>query len=63
MFAGRIVPDKGLDWLLKSIVGTDPRIQLDIAGEGWDRPRLERLPNTLGLNNRITWQGWCDSNK
>ena len=63
LFVGRIVPDKGLEWLLKSLVHTDERIHLDIAGEGWDKPRLEILASKLGLNNRITWHGWCDSQK
>ncbi len=60
LFAGRIVPDKGLEWLIDTLVETDEQIHLDIAGEGWDRPRLERLASKLGLNNRITWHGWCD---
>jgi glycosyltransferase involved in cell wall biosynthesis len=63
LFVGRIVPDKGLEWLLKTLVHTNPQIQLDIAGEGWDRLRLEKLANSLGLNNRIIWHGWCDGDK
>ncbi|RCJ34875.1 colanic acid biosynthesis glycosyltransferase WcaL [Nostoc punctiforme NIES-2108] len=63
LFAGRIVSDKGLEWLLKTLIHTDPKIQLDIAGEGWERSRLEKLASTLGLNKRITWHGWCDSDK
>ncbi|MEH2203608.1 MAG: glycosyltransferase family 4 protein [Nostoc sp.] len=63
LFAGRIVSDKGLEWLLKTLIHTDPKIQLDIAGEGWERPRLEKLASTLGLNKRITWHGWCDSDQ
>ncbi|MEH1826279.1 MAG: glycosyltransferase family 4 protein [Nostoc sp.] len=63
LFAGRIVSDKGLEWLLKTLIHTNPQIQLDIAGEGWERPRLEKLANTLGLNKRITWHGWCDADK
>ncbi|MEH2040688.1 glycosyltransferase family 4 protein [Nostoc sp.] len=63
LFAGRIVSDKGLEWLLKTLIHTDPKVQLDIAGEGWERPRLEKLASTLGLNKRITWHGWCDSDK
>ncbi|MEI2583154.1 glycosyltransferase family 4 protein [Scytonema sp. PRP1] len=63
LFVGRIVPDKGLEWLLKTLVHTDPQIQLDIAGEGWDQPRLEQLAHKLGINNRITWHGWCNSEK
>ncbi|MBN3945848.1 MAG: glycosyltransferase family 4 protein [Nostoc sp. NMS7] len=63
LFAGRIVSDKGLEWLLKTLIHTDPEIQLDIAGEGWERSRLEKLANTLRLSNRITWHGWCDRHK
>lgn len=63
LFAGRIVSDKGLEWLIKTLIHTNPQIQLDIAGEGWERPRLEKLANTLGLNHRITWHGWCDRQK
>ncbi|WP_191760438.1 glycosyltransferase family 4 protein [Komarekiella delphini-convector] len=63
LFVGRIVPDKGLEWLLKTLVHTNPRIHLDIAGEGWDKLRLEKLASSLGLNNRITWHGWCEADK
>ncbi|MEH1907138.1 glycosyltransferase family 4 protein [Nostoc sp.] len=63
LFAGRIVSDKGLEWLLKTLIHTNPQIQLDIAGEGWERASLEKLANTLGLSNRITWHGWCDRDK
>ncbi|MEH2011388.1 glycosyltransferase family 4 protein [Nostoc sp.] len=63
LFVGRIVSDKGLEWLLKTLIHTDPQIQLDIAGEGWERLQLEKLANTLRLNNRITWHGWCDPDK
>ncbi len=63
LFAGRIVSDKGLKWLLKTLIHTNPQIKLDIAGDGWEQPRLEKLANTLKLNNRITWHGWCDRDK
>jgi glycosyltransferase involved in cell wall biosynthesis len=63
LFAGRIVPDKGLEWLLRTLLHIDKSIQLDIAGEGWDKPRLEKLATELGLNNRIVWHGWCDTEK
>ena len=63
LFAGRIVPDKGLEWLLKALAKTDSPIHLDIAGEGWDRPRMEKLVNQLGLNKRVTWHGWCNHEK
>jgi glycosyltransferase involved in cell wall biosynthesis len=63
LFAGRIVPDKGLNWLLRALTLTDRKIHLDIAGEGWDKPRMEQLAKALGVQERITWHGWCDSQK
>lgn len=63
LFAGRIVPDKGLSWLLEALAKTDRRIHLDIAGEGWAQPRMKKLANQLGLSNRVTWHGWCNGEK
>jgi len=63
LFAGRIVPPKGLEWLLKALTQTESHIHLDIAGDGWDRPRMEQLAQKLGLNDRITWHGWCQPDK
>jgi glycosyltransferase involved in cell wall biosynthesis len=63
LFVGRIVRDKGLDWLLRALTLTDRQIHLDIAGEGWDRPRIEQLAKDQGVSDRITWHGWCDIEK
>ncbi|MFM7406067.1 MAG: glycosyltransferase family 4 protein [Cuspidothrix sp.] len=63
LFVGRIVPYKGLAWLLKALAKTDPKIQLDIAGEGWGKPKMIELAERMGLGDRITWHGWCDSEK
>lgn len=63
LFAGRIVPSKGLDWLIKALVQTSPQIQLDIAGEGWARLQMEKLAKRLGVSDRITWHGWCNNKK
>jgi glycosyltransferase involved in cell wall biosynthesis len=58
LFVGRIVPEKGFDWLLKALAQADSRIHLDIAGDGWDQPRMEQLANKLGVAKRLTWHGW-----
>ena len=62
-FAGRIVPEKGLDWLLRAMTFLNPSIHLDIAGEGWDMPKARKLAADLQLNDRITWHGWCQGEK
>ena len=63
LFAGRIVPEKGLEWLLKALTQVERRVHLDVAGEGWDQPRMERLAKKLGVSDRVTWHGWCDRKK
>jgi glycosyltransferase involved in cell wall biosynthesis len=63
LFVGRIVPEKGLDWLLKALTKVDPKIHLDIAGKGWDRSRLENLSHYYGLKNRVAWHNWCSNEK
>jgi glycosyltransferase involved in cell wall biosynthesis len=63
LFVGRIVPDKGLGWLLKAMTKVHEQIKLDIAGEGWEKPQLEKLAMELRLSNRVSWHGWCDQEK
>jgi glycosyltransferase involved in cell wall biosynthesis len=63
LFAGRIVPEKGLEWLLKTMPKVDSAIHLDVAGEGWDLERMQNLAKTLELDDRITWHGWCSGEK
>lgn len=59
LFAGRIVQDKGLDWLLRAMPLLDPDIHLDIAGDGWSMPQVRQLADDLQLGDRLTWHGWC----
>jgi glycosyltransferase involved in cell wall biosynthesis len=63
LFVGRIVPDKGVGWLLKAMTNVNEQIKLDIAGEGWEKPQLEKLAMELRLSDRVSWHGWCDQEK
>jgi glycosyltransferase involved in cell wall biosynthesis len=63
LFVGRITPEKGLDWLLQALKLSNRKICLDIAGDGWARLDMEKLAEKLGISDRITWHGWCNSNK
>jgi glycosyltransferase involved in cell wall biosynthesis len=63
LFVGRIVPNKGLDWLFSALAITSPDITLDIAGEGWFQTELEMLAKKINITRRITWHGWCDKEK
>ncbi|BAZ27753.1 group 1 glycosyl transferase [Cylindrospermum sp. NIES-4074] len=63
LFAGRIVAYKGIEWLIKALAKTDQHIHLDIAGDGWGKPSMEKLAQKMGLSDRITWHGWCNGDK
>jgi glycosyltransferase involved in cell wall biosynthesis len=63
LFVGRIVPDKGIEWLIKALAKTNSRIHLDIAGDGWIKTNMENLAVKMGLSDRITWHGRCHKEK
>jgi glycosyltransferase involved in cell wall biosynthesis len=56
--AGRLVPKKGFDVLVRAM----PHLQHDavvvIVGEGPERARLEGLASDLGVAGRIVFAGW-----
>ncbi len=54
-FVGRLVPYKGLDVLLRAVVGTD--LRMVIAGDGPVRPTLEREIERLGLADQVVLVG------
>jgi len=58
LFLGRLVPEKGVDWLLRALAHLPPSVCLDVAGEGHSRPNLEAQARTLGLADRVTFHGW-----
>lgn len=62
VFAGRIVGAKGLDLALRALA-LDPGAwdELVVAGDGWDRPRCERLAASLGIGSQVRFTGWQDA--
>jgi glycosyltransferase involved in cell wall biosynthesis len=59
--AGRLIPEKGFDLLLLAFADlTDefPDVRLELAGDGVQRPDLERLANDLELGDRVRFMGW-----
>lgn len=59
-FAGRLVPKKGADVLVRAmalVAAQLPDARLLIAGDGPERPALERLVAELGLDARVTMTG------
>lgn len=59
-FAGRLVPEKGVDVLLRAfarVVPELPEARLLLAGDGPERERLERLIVDLRLSSRVAVLG------
>lgn len=64
VFVGRIVPDKGLDVLLRALaLVTDDWERLLVAGDGWSRQECERLAHRLGLSERVRFLGEVDGDE
>ena len=58
MYAGRLVPEKGVDVLLRAFAGLGvDEARLAIFGEGPERDRLAALAESLGIAHRVTWRG------
>jgi glycosyltransferase involved in cell wall biosynthesis len=60
-FVGRLVPEKGVDTALMA-VSRLPRgsVNLTIIGDGSYGPELQKLANSLGLDDAVTWLGALD---
>lgn len=59
-FAGRLVPEKGVEVLLRAfaiLIQRLPEVNLLLVGDGPERPRLERLATELRIAGRVTWAG------
>ena len=58
LYAGNVVPSKGVDVLLRALAELDRRgipYQLKVLGDGPARPELEMLARHLGIAPKITW--------
>jgi glycosyltransferase involved in cell wall biosynthesis len=60
LFVGRLVSVKGADVALHALSQLDASYTLTICGDGPERSDLEQLSTTLGLSDRVTFEGWVD---
>lgn len=60
-YIGRITPQKGVDWLVRAAAHTTESMHIDIAGDGFYEPEVKKLAEKLGVQDRITFHGWIDS--
>lgn len=56
-FIGRLVPERGLDLLLRAVVRLGGGWELLISGTGPEQIALEALAERLGIASRIHWLG------
>ncbi|MCD6088372.1 glycosyltransferase family 4 protein [Candidatus Bathyarchaeota archaeon] len=61
LFIGRLVPQKGVDTLIKAvplIIQRHRDIKILIAGDGWSRTYLEELAKSMGLGDHVRFLGF-----
>jgi glycosyltransferase involved in cell wall biosynthesis len=63
LFLGRIVPQKGISWLLHALQKVSIPVHLDIAGDGYQHLEMRSLSERLGLTDRVTFHGWVNEAK
>ena len=61
LFAGRLVPEKGLQDLIQALASVTVDWKLIVAGEGPDRAAAQALADRLGQARRIRFAGWLDA--
>lgn len=63
VFAGRIVPEKGVEWLLRAAARVAIPIHVDIAGDGYAMQEMQSVCTELGIDDRVTFHGWLSSDR
>ena len=63
LFLGRLVPQKGPQWILRTMTKLDIPVKLDIGGEGPMRAELEDFCNKHGLQHRVKFHGWVTQDR
>ncbi|WP_297486562.1 glycosyltransferase family 4 protein [Thermococcus sp.] len=64
VFAGRLIPEKGVDLLLRALAEVKeeiPDVRAVVIGDGPERGRLEQLSARLGLEDSVLFTGFLES--
>ena len=56
-YAGGLIPDKGVDVLLRACAGLPQPWRLHVAGTGPEEKALRTLARQLGIADQVTWLG------
>ncbi|MBC7227530.1 MAG: glycosyltransferase family 4 protein [Thermoflexales bacterium] len=54
-YAGRFVPEKGLDTLIQAVARLGSGVELWLIGDGPQRAALQSLAQSLGIAERVRW--------
>jgi glycosyltransferase involved in cell wall biosynthesis len=60
LYVGRLVPVKGLQYLLRAVkilLESETEVELQIVGDGCEKPRLEEFASGLGITDQIHFRG------
>ncbi len=60
VFLGRLVSQKGCDLLIEACGGLKEPFTLNIIGDGPEKPKLEKLVQRLGLEEKIKFLGFIE---
>jgi len=66
LFAGRLIDDKKVDWLLEAVARISPAwpsLTCGIIGEGPERSHLEAQAQALGITDRVRFYGFVEEPK
>ncbi len=61
LYLGRLVPQKGLEWLLRAFSEVEAPARLDVAGEGPQEDGMRRLARELNITGNVIFHGWVGS--
>lgn len=62
-YLGRLHAKKNIHIILQALQGADDGFSLTIAGNGPEEASLKALAATLGMDHRITWQGFIEGDR
>ena len=57
LFVGRVVYNKGLQYLLRAFADLDEVYRLEVAGDGWFAPSAREMAQALGVSGRTRFRG------
>jgi glycosyltransferase involved in cell wall biosynthesis len=62
VFSGRLVPFKGVDLLIEAFARVLDEVpaELEIVGDGSERPKLESKAANLAIAQSVNFVGWCE---